>query len=69
MESWKLAMSTELFFQEAEKRIECLEDGRKNVLQDRLKNARAMLGSLDPIDFMEEWQAPHDLYETKYGDE
>jgi len=69
MESWKLAMSTELFFQEAEKRIECLEDGRKNVLQDRLKNARAMLGSLDPLDFLEEWQAPHDLYETKYGDE
>jgi len=28
-----------------------------------------MLGSLDPLDFLEEWQAPHDLYETKYGDE
>lgn len=69
MESWKLAMSTELFFQEAERRIECLEDSRKSVLQDRLRNARAMLGSLDPLDFLEEWQAPQDLYVSKYDDE
>lgn len=69
MEEWNLALSTELFFREAEKRIEGIDGDRRHVLEERLKNARSMLGPLDPLEFLEAWQAPHDLYASKYSDE
>ncbi len=69
MEEWKLALSTELFFREAEKRIDGIDDDRRHILEERLKNARSMLGSLDPLDFLETWHAPHEIYVPKYSDE
>lgn len=51
-------MSVERFFQEAERRLEGVETERRAQLTERLALARAMLGTLDPFSYLEEWLAP-----------
>jgi len=51
IEKWGQAMTIERFFRDAE---------------ERLALARAMMGSVDPLDFIENWQAHGDRYRSKY---
>jgi GTP1/Obg family GTP-binding protein len=67
MNKWAAAMSVERFFDEAEKRIEGLESGRRNQLARRLALARDMLGTLDPLDYLGRWLAPEERYKSKYS--
>jgi len=67
MDKWAAAMAVERFFEEAERRLGNLEAEHRGRLQERLALARAMLGTLDPLDFLKEWRAPGERYKSKYG--
>lgn len=54
-------------FQEAERRLEGVETERRAQLTERLALARAMLGTLDPFDYLEEWLVPEERYKSKYS--
>ena len=62
-------MAVEQFFREAEGRIAQAEPGRQEQLSARLSLAREMVGTLDPLDFLENWVAPAERYKTRYPDE
>lgn len=66
MGKWAATMSVERFFQEAEKRLESVESERRAQLRERLALARAILGTLDPLDHLEGWLAPEERYKSKY---
>ncbi|MCZ4088729.1 hypothetical protein [Sinorhizobium psoraleae] len=59
-------MTVERFFADAEERLMNADEERRQHLEERLRLARAMMGSLDPMDFMESWLAPDERYRSKY---
>ncbi|ESY01399.1 hypothetical protein [Mesorhizobium sp. LNJC405B00] len=67
MDRWAAAMSVERFFQDAERRIEDVESQRRVQLMERLALARTMLGTMDPLDYLEGWLAPEERYKSKYS--
>lgn len=67
MDRWAAAMSIQRFFQDAERRIEDVESQRRAQLMERLALARAMLGTMDPLDYLEGWRAPEERYKSKYS--
>jgi hypothetical protein len=42
------------------------DEERRHRLLERLTLARAMMGSLNPLDFIENWLAPEERYRPKY---
>ncbi len=66
MEKWAAATAVERFLQEAEKRMEQVDDERRVHIQTRLALARAMLGEQDPLAFLSDWLAPDERYQPKY---
>ncbi|WP_074644943.1 hypothetical protein [Celeribacter baekdonensis] len=66
IQRWSVAMSVEQFFREAEDRIARAEPDRRERLAARLALARSMVGTLDPLDFLEGWIAPTERYQTLY---
>jgi transcription initiation factor IIE alpha subunit len=69
IEKWGKATAVERFFADAEERLTNLDIERRQRLEERLKLARAMMGSIDPLDFIENWQAPDERYRSKYREE
>jgi len=69
IQRWSAAMSVEQFFREAENRIPSVEPHRRNRLTDRLALARKMMGTLDPLDFLDGWIAPEERYQRRYPDD
>lgn len=69
IKQWSAAMSHEQFFSEAEARIRQAPPERQGTLSDRLELARSVVGTLDPLDFLEEWVAPEERYKTVYPDD
>jgi hypothetical protein len=69
IEQWSAAMSIEQFFREAEARISEAPVERQEALSARLSLARSMLGTLDPLDFLDGWVAPQERYRSPYGDD
>lgn len=66
IQEWATAMSVERFFKEAERRMASVESDYRAELQERLTLAREMLGTLDPLEYLEEWLAPEERYKSKY---
>lgn len=66
IESWDKAMVVERFFSDVEQRLEGVDEALRQHLEGRLKLARQMMGSTDPLDFMANWRAPDDRYRSKY---
>ncbi len=66
---WSAAMSIESFFREAEERLADVETDRRQALSSRLDLARSMMGSLDPLEFLEQWVAPDERYRRQYPDD
>lgn len=66
IEKWGKAMTVERFFADAEERLGGVDDERRQRLTKRLARARAMMGSVDPLDFIENWKAPDERYSSKY---
>lgn len=66
IDKWGKAMTVERFFADAEERLRSADGERRRRLEERLMLARAMMGSLDPLDFIESWLAPEERYRSKY---
>lgn len=66
IDKWGKAMTIERFFADAEDRLMNADEERRRRLEERLTLARAMMGSLDPLDFIESWLAPDERYRSKY---
>ncbi|WP_246644717.1 hypothetical protein [Rhizobium laguerreae] len=66
IQKWGKAMVVERFFADAEERLEHVNDERRQRLTGRLALARAMMGSIDPLDFIETWKAPDERYRSRY---
>jgi hypothetical protein len=66
IEKWGKAMAVERFFADAEERLAGVDGERRQYLAGRLALARAMLGSVDPLDFIRNWQAPDERYRSKF---
>ncbi|MGW6780831.1 hypothetical protein ACWF50_22755 [Brucella pseudogrignonensis] len=64
-----MAMVVARFFTDAEERLVNLDEERRRQLEQRLNLARAMMGSIDPLDFIENWRAPDERYRSKYQEE
>ncbi|TBY46645.1 hypothetical protein E0H54_16190 [Rhizobium leguminosarum bv. viciae] len=69
IEKWAKAMAVERFFADAEERLNKLDNERRQRLEERLELARAMMGSIDPLDFIENWKAPDERYRSKYRED
>ncbi|WP_292453037.1 hypothetical protein [Mesorhizobium sp.] len=64
---WGKAMTVERFFLDAEERLNTTDDkDRRKRLEERLALARAMMESVDPLDFIESWLAPQERYQAKF---
>ncbi|BCG99822.1 hypothetical protein MesoLj131b_18220 [Mesorhizobium sp. 131-2-5] len=64
---WGKAMMVERFFLDAEERLNTTDDqDRRKRLEERLALARAMIESVDPLDFIESWLAPQERYRAKF---
>lgn len=69
IQQWSAAMAIDQFFREAEGSIAQAEQGRQEQLSVRLALAREMVGTLNPLDFLESWVAPAERYKTRYPDD
>lgn len=66
IQKWSAAMSIESFFRDAEERLAGVETDRRETLSTRLVLARSMMGTLDPLEFLEQWLAPDERYRRQY---
>lgn len=66
IERWGRAMTVERFFTDAEERLKCSNDERRQRLEERLRLAREMMESVDPLDFIEGWVAPEERHRSKF---
>jgi transcription initiation factor IIE alpha subunit len=65
IDRWGRAMTVERFFADAEERLKGANEERQQRLQERLTLARAMMESVDPLDFIESWVAPEERHRSK----
>ncbi|MGY4197353.1 hypothetical protein [Bradyrhizobium sp. USDA 4520] len=66
IERWGRAMTIERFFADATERLKSASDDRRQRLKERLALARAMIESVDPLDFIEGWIAPEERHRSKF---
>ena len=66
IEKWGRAMTVERFFADATERLKSADDTRRQRLEERLTLARAIMGSVDPLDFIESWGAPEERHRSKF---
>lgn len=66
IERWGKAMTVERFFADAEERLKSASEERRGRLEKRLTLARAMMESVDPLDFIESWVAPEERHRPKF---
>lgn len=59
-------MTVERFFADAEERLKSASEERRGRLEKRLTLARAMMESVDPLDFIESWVAPEERHRPKF---
>jgi hypothetical protein len=67
IEKWGQVMVVGRFFAEAEERLENVPEARQEHLKERVALARLLVGTLDPLDFLEDWLAPGERYKTRYS--
>ncbi|WLA47890.1 hypothetical protein QIH80_40850 [Bradyrhizobium elkanii] len=67
IEKWGKAMTVERFFADATERLKSADDTRRQRLEERLTLARATMGSVDPLDFIESWVAPEERHRSKFS--
>jgi hypothetical protein len=58
VDDWALADRIERFFDDAERRASALDSDDRVDLQDRIRQARALLGGTDALARLQQWKAP-----------
>ncbi|RVU33950.1 hypothetical protein EOI86_22755 [Hwanghaeella grinnelliae] len=64
---WDEVSSIERFFAEAEARVQSENGDRTVAILERLDLAWSLIGTSDPLEFLEEWVAPKERYRSEYG--
>ena len=67
IEKWGRAITIERFFADAAERLKSADDDRRQRLEGRLALAKAVMGSVDPLDFIESWVAPEERHRSKFS--
>ncbi len=62
MDRWATALAVQRFFSEAEERAGQVDGERRARLMQRLALAKSILGTSDPLDYLDGWQAPEDVF-------
>jgi hypothetical protein len=65
IKTWSEIVNLEQFFQGVSERVSNLPDDRRHLVLDRLKLAREIAGSQDPVDFFLVWKTPTELYQPQ----
>ena len=60
IDAWAEAKRLEAFFADAERRARDLPDGQKERTIERLRHARALIGSTDALERFDAWRAPEE---------
>ena len=60
IDTWAEAKRLEAFFADAECRARDLPDGQKERTIERLRQARALVGSTDALERFDAWRAPEE---------
>ncbi len=68
IESWGKAMIVERFFSDVEDRLANAAGEQRQFIEERVRLARQMIGSIDPLEFLKNWRAPGDRYQSKYAE-
>jgi hypothetical protein len=66
IERWGRAMTVERFFTDAEERLKGTDGESRQRLEERLRLARVMMESVDPLDFLEGWIAPEERHRSRF---
>lgn len=66
VQDWAKVISLEQFFSGVEHRVDELPDTQRVAVHERLRLARELVGSQDPLDFFLKWKAPVERYRPKY---
>ncbi|GAA5624735.1 hypothetical protein Brsp04_04637 [Brucella sp. NBRC 12952] len=66
MQEWQDAITVQSFFADAISRLDGLDDARRATIMERLEKAQTLIGSTDPLSFLEQWIAPDERYKTKF---
>jgi hypothetical protein len=62
IQSWAKVVSLEQFFKGVEDRAQALATSERQAVLERLRLARAFIGTEDPLDFFLEWKTPLERY-------
>lgn len=62
-----IAMTVERFFADATERLKSADDDRRQHLEGGLALARSVMGSVDPLEFIESWVAPEEKHRSKFS--
>lgn len=68
IDGWGKATVVERFFNDVEDRLAEAADEQRQFLEARVKLARQMMGSINPLEFLKNWRAPSERYRSKYDE-
>ncbi|WP_244486845.1 hypothetical protein [Aureimonas sp. Leaf324] len=66
IERWGKAVTVERFFTDIAQRLDSVDTERRECIGERVALAKAMLGSTDPLKFIEDWVSPVERYRSKF---
>ncbi len=66
IESWARVQQIEQFFKQLEQKASSLPEDQENRVRERVKLAREVLGTQDPLDYFLSWKTPEERYKPKY---
>lgn len=69
IQQWAEVMNMQRFFEGVEARAANLSERDRDAILQRLKLAREVMGSPDPLDFLRIWKSPAERYEPRYQNE
>lgn len=65
VDSWALARSIESFFADATERVRALPEDERELLLQRVEEARILIGGVDPLKYFRAWRTPAERLEHR----
>lgn len=59
--NWSDAVRVHDFFTSVEREIAVQDDSRKAYLEERVRLAKDLIGTVDPLDFLAQWETPDEI--------
>ncbi|WP_138983917.1 hypothetical protein [Sphingomonas elodea] len=68
IQRWGRVMEMEMFFSEAKQQALGLPADAKHIVLERLRLARELIGSQNPLDYLQNWKTPTEIYRPRYSE-